>query len=281
VSQEDAASVRIGDIEIIPLIDGTAHISTRHVYGMRSVIPGQKGYEAADWEPHRYLLDSDGKVELTLGGYLVIAGERRVLIDAGIADLGFGPFRGGQMLESLRAAGFGPADVTDVVLTHLHADHIGWTSQQGELVFTNATYRCDIRDWEHFATAVPGPGDPTPERLHPLEAQLETWDGSVSLMAGIDTVAAYGHTPGSCVVVVSSGTERAMMLGDAVHCAVELLDDDWTRIADIDPELARRTRTALARELEGSDTIVAGAHFPGLRLGRILVGEGVRRWTMV
>jgi glyoxylase-like metal-dependent hydrolase (beta-lactamase superfamily II) len=243
--------VKIGEIEILPVIDGTVSLPPRRVYGMKDVIEGQRGYDIADWEPHKYLLDGDGKVELTQGGYLVLTGDRVVLIDAGIADLGFGPFRGGQMLESLQALGYAPSDVTDVILTHLHADHIE-----------------------------PGPGQPPRERLDVFESRLETFDGDTTLMPGVDTLAAYGHTPGSTVVVLSSGTSRAMVLGDAVHCAVELLDDDWTRISDIDPELALRTRIALARELEGADIVVAGAHFPGLQMGRVLPGEGVRRWVM-
>lgn len=272
--------MKIGDIEILPVIDGTVAVSTRRAYGMKEVVPGRKGYDIEDWEPHRYLLDTDGKVELTQGGYLVLTGDRVILIDAGINDLGFGPFGGGQFLDSLRAHGYEPADVTDVVITHLHADHMGWTSSNGELVFTNAVHRCDIRDWEFFQTIEPGPGQPPIERLAIIEPRLETFDGSANIAPGFDTVPAYGHTPGSAVVVLSSGTQRAMVLGDAVHCAVELLDDDWTRISDVDPDLAMRTRVALARELEGSGTVVAGAHFPGLKMGRILPGEGVRRWVM-
>jgi glyoxylase-like metal-dependent hydrolase (beta-lactamase superfamily II) len=87
-----------------------------------------------------------------------------------------------------------------------------------------------------------------------------------------------GHTPGSTIVVLSSGTERAMLLGDVVHCPVELLDDEWDGMADVDPELARRTRLALARELEGQDVPVAAAHFEGLRFGRLLAGQGSRSW---
>jgi glyoxylase-like metal-dependent hydrolase (beta-lactamase superfamily II) len=272
--------MKIGDIEILPVVDGTVSLSPRRVYGMKEVVAGQRGYDIADWAPHRYLLDGDGKVELTQGGYLVLTADRVVLIDAGIADLGFGPFWGGQMLDSLRALGYAPGDVTDVVLTHLHADHMGWTSQQGEVVFVNATHRCDVRDWEFFQTVEPGPGQPPRERLALLESRLETFDGDTTLLPGVDAVAAYGHTPGSTVVVLSSGTHRAMVLGDTVHCAVELLDDDWTRISDVDPVLARRTKIALARELEGSDTVVAGAHFPGLAMGRVLPGDGVRRWVM-
>ena len=66
-------------------------------------------------------------------------------------------------------------------------------------------------------------------------------------------MAAPGHTPGSTIIVMSSGADRAMLLGDVVHCPIELLDDEWAGMGDVDPALARRTRVALARELEGSD----------------------------
>ena len=72
----------------------------------------------------------------------------------------------------------------------------------------------------------------------------------------------------------------ALLLGDVVHCPVELLDDEWEGMSDVDPELALRTRVALARELEGSDVPVAAAHFPGLQFGRVLLGEGKRRWVV-
>jgi hypothetical protein len=71
-----------------------------------------------------------------------------------------------------------------------------------------------------------------------------------------------------------------MLLGDVVHCPVELLDEEWAGVGDLDPELAKRTRNALARELEGTDTPVAAAHFPGLVFGRLLAGEGRRNWVV-
>jgi glyoxylase-like metal-dependent hydrolase (beta-lactamase superfamily II) len=93
-------------------------------------------------------------------------------------------------------------------------------------------------------------------------------------------MAAPGHTPGSTIIVISSGTERALLLGDVVHCPVQLLDDEWAGMGDVDPVLARRTRVALARELEGSDVPVAAAHFPGMQFGRLIAAEGTRRWVL-
>jgi glyoxylase-like metal-dependent hydrolase (beta-lactamase superfamily II) len=153
---------------------------------------------------------------------------------------------------------------------------VGWSTHHGEVVFKNATYRCDIRDWEHFV----GPDPGATKKLRPLQGQLEPWNGSGPLLPGIDTMSAPGHTPGSTILVVSSGTDRAMLLGDVVHCPVELLDDEWGGLGDVDPELARRTRVALSRELEGSDIPVAAAHFNGLRFGRLLAGSGQRSWVL-
>ena len=89
-----------------------------------------------------------------------------------------------------------------------------------------------------------------------------------------------GHTPGSTIIVASSGTDRALLLGDVVHCPVELLDDEWAGMGDVDPELAKRTRNALARELEGAEVPVAAAHFPGLQFGKLLIGNGKRQWVI-
>ena len=169
-----------------------------------------------------------------------------------------------------------PADVTDVVLTHLHFDHVGWATQKGDVVFGNATYRCDGRDWEHFV----GPDPGATRKLTPLEGQLTLFDGDGPLLPGVDIFSAPGHTPGSTVVVVSSGPERAVLLGDVVHCPVELVDREWDGMGDVDPSLAKRTRNAWAAELEGADVSIAAAHFPGLQFGRLLLGEGKRQWVV-
>jgi hypothetical protein len=70
-----------------------------------------------------------------------------------------------------------------------------------------------------------------------------------------------------------------MLLGDVVHCPAELLSDDWEMIGDVDTQLARRSREAIARELEGSEIPAAATHFPGLQFGRLLAAEGRRLWT--
>jgi glyoxylase-like metal-dependent hydrolase (beta-lactamase superfamily II) len=268
--------MRVGDISIEPVIDGVARIEPSAAYRGVGTVPGAKGSNDEDWAPHQDLVADDGRLEIALGGFLVRTGDRVVLVDTGVGEITAGPMQGGRFLIELEALGVGPDDVTDVVLTHLHFDHVGWSTRHGEIVFPNATYRCDERDWAHFV----GPDPGATKKLRPLESRLEPWAGAGPLFGGLDTMSAPGHTPGSTIIVVSSGTDRAMMLGDVVHCPVELLDDEWGGMSDVDPALARRTRVALAKELEGTDTPVAAAHFPGMRFGRVLAARGRRSWVV-
>jgi glyoxylase-like metal-dependent hydrolase (beta-lactamase superfamily II) len=116
--------------------------------------------------------------------------------------------------------------------------------------------------------------------LEPIASRLEPWKVSTTLMPGVDVRLAGGHTPGSAVIVVSSGTARAVLLGDVAHCPIELLDDEWATLGDIDPEMAMRTRVALMRELEGEDVPITASHFPGLWFGRVVQAQGKRQWVI-
>jgi glyoxylase-like metal-dependent hydrolase (beta-lactamase superfamily II) len=268
--------MRVGDIEITALHDGRWRLPATAMYSNTD----------EDWLPHRQFLDDDGMLPCELGGFLVRSGERLVLVDTGAGASPDPAF--GRLLTSLSAVGVSPDDISDVVLTHLHFDHVGWASDGERAVFPNATYRCDARDWDFFVGPDgydEGPhlaqlgGLPATDRLAPVEGRLETWSSDIAIAGGIGLRAAPGHTPGSTVVVVSSGEERAILLGDAVHCPVELLEDEWEFIADVDPALARRTREALAREIEGSGIPASAAHFPEMRFGRLLPAAGRRSWV--
>jgi glyoxylase-like metal-dependent hydrolase (beta-lactamase superfamily II) len=261
--------MNVGEYRIDPVLDGTGAFEPTKAF---------RGTTDEQWAPHRDLLDGDGRLVFAMGGFLVRGGGRTTLVDAGLGPRSFLGIDGGRLIESLAALGVAPAEVTDVVFTHLHFDHIGWAADgDGRATFAKATYRCHPADWAHFT--VDHPGAET-ELLAPLADRFETWGADGTLLPGLDTLSAPGHTPGSTIMVISSGTERAMLLGDVVHCPVELVDDEWAGMWDVDPDLARRTRIALARELEGSDVPVAAAHFPGLEFGRLLPGKGVRRWVL-
>jgi glyoxylase-like metal-dependent hydrolase (beta-lactamase superfamily II) len=188
--------------------------------------------------------------------------------------------RGGALLASLGAHGVDPAGVTDVVLTHLHPDHFGWAVVNNATTFGRATFRCHALDWAHFVTDPPGPPARFASNLPALEERLQTFDHDGPVLPGIDARLTPGHTPGSTTIVLSSGTARALLLGDVVHCPVELLDSEWASLGDVDPDLAKRTKVALAAELESSRVPATASHFPGMRFGRLVPAEGRRRWTI-
>jgi glyoxylase-like metal-dependent hydrolase (beta-lactamase superfamily II) len=271
--------MRVGALEILPVHDGTVRFPPSQAYrDLSSEEPSGRGLDEAEWAPHRALLDDDGQLEIALGGFLIRSGGHTVLVDTGVGARPVGPFAGGRLIESLAGYGVQPEEVTDVVFTHLHFDHVGWATTHGEVVFVNATYRCDQRDWDHFVTNDPEGGGA--RKLRPIAERMATWDTDGTVLPGLDAMVAPGHTPGSTIVVVSDGADRALLLGDVVHCPVELLDDEWAGMGDVDPQLAKRTRVALAKEIEGSSVPVAAAHFPGLQFGRVLAAQGRRQWVV-
>lgn len=271
--------MQVGALDILPVLDGMARFPPSEAYrGGRPDEVSGKGLAEEDWVPHRSFLAEDGMLEFALGGFLIRTGGHTVLIDAGVGATPLGVFQGGRLLESLAAHGVQPADVTDVLFTHLHFDHVGWATTHGSIVFPNATYRCDERDWNHFVTDDPEGG--AGRKLRPIIDRLAMWDRDGAVLPGLDAIVAPGHTPGSTIVVVSDGADRALLLGDVVHCPVELLDDEWEGMGDVDPELAKRTRVALAQEIEGNGVPVAAAHFPGLKFGRLLAAQGRRQWVV-
>jgi glyoxylase-like metal-dependent hydrolase (beta-lactamase superfamily II) len=261
--------MRIGSIELTPLVDGEFSAPATQLYPSTS---------EADWEPHKRWLTHDGRLELTIGCFLASVGDRRILIDAGLGTLQAPGFTGGRLLDELASHNIRPDDITDVVFTHLHFDHVGWATQQGDVIFTNATYRCDLRDWEHFVG--PDRSGEGARKLAPVADQLETFDGQTTLAPGLDTLPTPGHTPGHTALVLSHDAERVILLGDAAHCPMELEESEWEGLGDVDKDLARRTRNAMLDELEKPGTIASAAHFPGLQFGRVLRANGKASWVI-
>jgi hypothetical protein len=81
--------------------------------------------------------------------------------------------------------------------------------------------------------------------------------------------------------VVSDGDERALLLGDVVHSVVELGERDWQAVFDVDPVAASAVRNAIADEVADSSDLVVGAHFPGLRFGRVVTTAGNRTFRVI
>jgi glyoxylase-like metal-dependent hydrolase (beta-lactamase superfamily II) len=243
---------------------------------------GGLGSKHADWANHPELL-RDGFLSFSFGGFVLrggVLGTRTVLIDCGNGPSGDDFIPPGHLIDSLEQLGVAPEDVTDVLLTHLHYDHTGWLAVDGVPTFPRATIRCSHKDVAHF-TKEDTPGrsaEVTPLLLSAIQDQLDPFDGSCTLLPGLDALPAPGHTPGSTIFVASEGERRVVFLGDVVHCPVQLLEEEWAALSDVDPVLARQTRDRVIAELEGAE--IAGAHFPHLALGRLVTSSRPKSWIV-
>jgi glyoxylase-like metal-dependent hydrolase (beta-lactamase superfamily II) len=262
--------MRIGDIDVHPISDGT--FVARPTYFGPQIAPGSR--------PDFF--DRDGAAWLPIGCFLVRAGSRVVLVDAGLGprlqDLPDGMrLVGGQLPTGLRAAGVSPADVTDVVCTHLHSDHVGWLFDGPG--FPGATIWFGAADWDYF---VAGPGE-LPDHVRAgfravARSRLRPLERDTAIAPGLTARLTPGHTPGHLCVAVASGGDRALLLGDAMTAPVQLDEPGWHSFGDVDPDQADHTRERLWRELEDGRTIGVGAHFPELQFGRVASGTP-RRWV--
>jgi len=166
-------AIEVGEIRITYLGDGGG----RTVPSIAFPASGEDG-----WATHLHHLDAQGQFVTSVGGFLVETGDRRVVVDTGIGPHriefpGVGYFEGGRYLQSFAETGFSRADVTDVVYTHLHLDHCGWTTvvSDGErvLTFPSARHLATGTEWSHWAGGT-DPAGPDREAVQkPLEDRIE------------------------------------------------------------------------------------------------------------
>lgn len=274
-------STTVGEVRLTWLPDGVHHIRPLAQYG---------GSTPEHFAPHD-VVDENGFLVMSLGSLLVESGGRRMLVDLafgpGHVDLGAvvgdgfeGDLVGGSLLVSLAAVGLTPADIDAVAYSHLHPDHVGWVCDgHGEAVFGNATHYVAEGEWDWW---VNGEGAEVP--LAPDEAtravmseRLELVGDGFAPVPGVQFMSTPGHTPGHCSFVVSSGDERAVILGDAIHCPVEISSPELDFVFDVDLEVARRTKERIIRELDDPRTLAAGGHFPDFVFGRLVQADGANR----
>ncbi len=263
--------IRVGDLIVQPVLDGTATLETN----MFTV-----GDAETDWENHKHLLDEQGKLNVPVGAFVVRTSNEVVLLDAGVGDVHDEMFDGGRLIDNLLTVGVRTEDVTIVMVSHLHSDHCGWLETNGKPTFANAVIRIGAGDWEHFVTKELG-GKKRADRLRSVQDHVDLIDADATTIApGLTTRATPGHTPGHTSTVISSGTERLIVMGDALHCPAQLTETEWQFFFDVDKGLASRTRESLLREADDPNTTLLPMHFPGMTAGRLVQAAGKRQWIV-
>jgi glyoxylase-like metal-dependent hydrolase (beta-lactamase superfamily II) len=197
-------------------------------------------------------------------------------------DVGSGPDfmpTAGSVVDSLDAIGVAPDDITHVVFTHAHPDHIwGLLDDFDDPVFANATYMIGRDEWDYWwdpdtvntigeARAAFAVG--AKRRLEAIEDQIERFDDGQEILPGIAAVASYGHTPGHMSFEIRNGSNAALIAGDAIgNHHVAFRKPDWPSGSDQDAALAAQTRARLFDRLTADDMTLIGFHLPNGGVGR-------------
>lgn len=197
-------------------------------------------------------------------------------------DVGSGPDfmpSAGKIAEGLDAAGIAPEDITHVVFTHAHPDHIwGLLDAFDEPLFPDAAYMMGRDEWNYWWN--PATVDEigaerqafavgAKRRMEAIEGMVELFDDGDELLPGIAAVASYGHTPGHMSFEVRSGANKALIAGDAIgnhHIAFAYPEAETG--ADQDAAMAVEARRMLFDRLVSEQMTLVGFHLPEGGIGR-------------
>jgi glyoxylase-like metal-dependent hydrolase (beta-lactamase superfamily II) len=257
----------LGDFEVTVLSDGTISLP---VTGLLTNTTPEKVKKAL---ARASLKDP---VETSVNGFLINTGSKLVLIDAGAGAM-FGPTVG-NLINSLKAAGYQPEQVDEVYITHMHGDHVGGLVAGGKLVFPNAIVRADKHDADYWLSQVNMDAAPKEAKdffqgamasLNPYIAagKFKPFEGAAELVPGVKAMASYGHTPGHTTYLVESKGERLVLWGDLMHvAAVQFAEPAVTIQFDVDSRAAAKERKRAYADAAKSGYWVGAAHiaFPGL-----------------
>lgn len=204
--------------------------------------------------------------------------ERTVLFDAGSGPA-FMP-SAGKLADGLAALEVTPDEITDVVFTHGHPDHLwGVLDDFEDLVFANAEYWMSQAEWDYWrdpntvdtigqarASFAVGAG----RRLAAIEDRCSLFEDGQEILPGLMAQASFGHTPGHMSFELRAGTDALLIGGDAIsNPHIAFARPDWPAAADQDPELAGTTRLALLDKLAHEQMLLIGFHLPQGGIGRV------------
>ncbi|WP_328303217.1 MBL fold metallo-hydrolase [Streptomyces sp. NBC_00435] len=273
-------NIIFGDVEVIRVLEWQGAFVPA-----RGLVPdsGAELWKSnEEWlAPDHWDSDTDNAV-VTLQSWVLRSGGRTVLVDTGVGNgrerPGSPQFHHwqGDFLGALARAGVRPEDVDVVVNTHIHGDHVGWNTVGAEggwePTFPNAQYLIPAADDFHFGPDNGyGNGRRVDDRLiyedsiAPVHrsGQAVLWDGTHRIDEHLTLESAPGHTPGSSVLRLASGGDRAVFVGDLLHSPVQILTPSCNSCFCMDAGQAVASRRRILERAAQERELVVPAHFGG------------------
>lgn len=269
--------------------------ATDFVVGDRPVIALSDGHFNM---PSEMFLGTPQSLRDTLGNPAQIAantyahrsGDRTFLFDAGAGSSDFikQSFPTVSKLpEDLKSAGIEASSVTDIVITHMHPDHVGGLVIGNKAAFPNASIHIAQAEW-HFWNAE-GFSTTAPEGMRAMVALVQRisdliepnvllHSGSSNLGGGVNVITAPGHTPGHTAIVLDGGREQLILVGDlTMHEDVHFANPNYGWALDVDGEMAVRTRKSMLDMITTDSLLMGAAHVTKPGLGHVeRKGNGYR-----
>ena len=279
-------AVKIGEIDVLVVSDGVLPLPTKMLG--HNADPAAR----ANWLNDMFL--PQDAFDWALNAVVVRSGDKTILIDAGLgSDPNLNLPRAGQLIKRLAAAGIDLSAVTDLVLTHLHMDHIGGLLVDGVKEQLRKDLRihvaaAEVKFWEKpdFSRTAMPEGFPDALRatakrfVKEYGSQLRLFDDVHEIAPGVIAHRTGGHTPGHSVVRMASGDDALTFAGDAVF-AVGFEQPDWHNGFEHDPEEAARVRVRLLRQLAATGEMLVATHLPFPSVGRVAADGDAFRWVPV
>jgi glyoxylase-like metal-dependent hydrolase (beta-lactamase superfamily II) len=278
-------ALKVGDIDVLVISDGVLPITATTM-----------ATNAAPDDLSAWLKDMYLPPEITdwpLNVAVVRSGGQTILIDSGLGTE-FPDFpRAGQLTMRLDAAGINPTSITDVVLTHLHMDHIGGLLVDGlrgrlrpDLRVHLASAEAEFWEAPDFTrTVMPGPIPDVLRRtaaqfLDVYRGQLRPFETEYEVAPGVLLRRTGGHTPGHSIVRVESRGEALTFAGDAVF-QPGFDNPEWQNGFEHDPEEATRVRIRLLHELAATGEQLVATHLPFPSVCHVAVAGNAFRFVPV
>ena len=239
-----------------------------------------------DWLLGPYANPDDGRIRLSFHAFCIEVGDEKIVVDTCAGNDKVRPgsprlhMQQTDYLERLAAAGFAPEEVTMVVCTHLHVDHVGWnTMLDGDRwrpTFPNARYLFGETEWDHWRVEPQTYGDVVGDSVQPVidAGRAELVESDLVLNDLVSLEPTPGHTPGHHSIRISSNGEDAVITGDIFHAAVQLEHPEWASAPDVDAAMAATTRRSFLERYGDDHTLVLATHLGGPGCGHLRAHGG-------